>query len=77
MDVNDYLTVREAATRLRVTPETVRRMVRAGRLRASLTTIQAGYRIPSREVERILAPSDWTSGAPESALTGLIGSRNS
>jgi excisionase family DNA binding protein len=50
------LTVREAAERLRVTEESVRRWLRAGRLRGVMIGGQrSGYRIPESEVERLLS----------------------
>lgn len=49
------LTVEEAADRLKVHPETVRRWIRAGHLAASkLVSDQAGYRIAESEVTRLL-----------------------
>jgi excisionase family DNA binding protein len=48
------LTVDEAADRLRVHPETVRRWLRSGKLRGNLLSERAGYRIPASEVERLL-----------------------
>jgi len=48
------LTVEEAADRLRVHAETVRRWLRSGRLRGHLLSERAGYRIPASEVERLL-----------------------
>lgn len=49
------LTVTEVAEQLRVDPETVRRMLRAGRLKGSMpVSPRAGWRIPQSEVERIL-----------------------
>jgi excisionase family DNA binding protein len=48
------LTVDEAADRLRVHAETVRRWLRSGKLRGNLLSERAGYRIPASEVERLL-----------------------
>lgn len=48
------LTVEEAAARLRVHTETVRRWLRSGKLRGHLLSERAGYRIPAGEVERLL-----------------------
>ncbi len=49
------LTVGEVAARLRTTPETVRRWLRAGRLQGvRLGGTKLGYRIPASEVERLL-----------------------
>jgi excisionase family DNA binding protein len=48
------LTVRETADRLRVNPETVRRWLRAGRLKGILMGgDRGGYRIPASELERL------------------------
>jgi excisionase family DNA binding protein len=50
-----FLTVPEAAERLRVMPETVRRWLRSGRLKGvSLGSDRAGWRIPESEVRRLL-----------------------
>ena len=48
------LTVTEAAERLRVNPETIRRMLRDGRLHGVQPVgRRGGWRIPSSEVERL------------------------
>jgi excisionase family DNA binding protein len=50
-----YLKVPDAAERLGIDRETVRRWIRAGRLRAVLMGgDRGGYRIPASEVERLL-----------------------
>jgi excisionase family DNA binding protein len=50
-----YLTVQQAGTRLQVGPETVRRMLRDGRLHGTrLGGTRAGWRIPSRQIEQLL-----------------------
>ena len=49
------LTVHEVAERLRVDPETVRRMLRSGRLRGSIpVSPRAGWRIQESEVARLI-----------------------
>jgi excisionase family DNA binding protein len=49
------LTVAEVADLLRVDPETVRRMLRSGRLRGSIpVSPRSGWRIPTSEVERVI-----------------------
>ena len=51
----EMLTVEQTAKRLQLHEETVRRWIRAKRIRAHLIgTERAGYRIPASEVERIL-----------------------
>lgn len=50
-----YLRVPEVADRLRVDPETVRRWLRAGKLRGVLISQQGGYRVPESELQRFLA----------------------
>lgn len=48
------LTIKEVADVLRLNPETVRRWVRAGKIRGILMgSDKGGYRISSSEVERI------------------------
>ncbi len=54
MNDEPLLTVPEVAQRLRVTAETVRRWLRAGRLRGARISDAAGYRIPRSEVARLL-----------------------
>ena len=55
MTDDQLLTVTEVADRLRVDPETVRRMLRNGRLRGSIpVSPRAGWRVPASEVERII-----------------------
>jgi excisionase family DNA binding protein len=56
-----YLTVEQAAQRLGIHEETVRRWLRSGKLRGNLLSERAGYRIPASEVERLLtgrSPAD-------------------
>jgi excisionase family DNA binding protein len=49
-----YLTVPEVAQRLTLSEEVVRRWLRSGKLRGTLLSRRAGYRIPTCEVERVL-----------------------
>lgn len=50
-----FMTVRQAAKRLKAGRETVRRWIRSGKLRAIQPGGQRlGYRIPSEDVERLL-----------------------
>jgi excisionase family DNA binding protein len=52
---NRLLTVPEVAERLRVTPETVRRWLRSGRIQGvALGSDRAGWRIQESEVTRII-----------------------
>jgi excisionase family DNA binding protein len=49
------LRVPEVARRLSLDPETVRRWIRAGKIKATLMgSNQAGWRIPESEVRRLL-----------------------
>jgi excisionase family DNA binding protein len=49
----EFYTVEEAAALLRLHPETLRRAIRNGRLRAvKLAAIKGCYRIPAEELER-------------------------
>lgn len=49
------LKVSEAAERLRVTEETVRRWLRSKKLKGhKISATRGGYRIPASEVERVL-----------------------
>ncbi len=50
----EYVTVDEAADRIGVHPQTVRRWLRAGQMIGTLISRTAGYRIPRDEVERVL-----------------------
>jgi excisionase family DNA binding protein len=55
MSEDRLLTVQEVAARLRVDPETVRRMLRAGRLHGTIpVSPRAGWRIPESEVQRLI-----------------------
>jgi excisionase family DNA binding protein len=59
MERERMLTVREAAERLRVTPITVQRWLRQGKLAGTrLPSARAGWRIPESAVERLLSVSD-------------------
>ena len=64
----EYLTTRQASARLQVTEDTVRRWLRAGRLRGRRLNDRAGYRIPRDEIERVLRegfPEDDADGQPQ------------
>ncbi len=50
-----YLTTAEAAQRLKVSAETVRAWVKAGKLAGVRIGPRAGFRVPSSDVERLLA----------------------
>ena len=55
MTEDRLLTVQEVADRLRVDPETVRRMLRDGRLRGTMpVSPRAGWRIPESEVTLLI-----------------------
>jgi excisionase family DNA binding protein len=55
MENEEYLTVGQVATRLKVDPETVRRMLRDGRLDGvRLGGRKAGWRISASSVTRLL-----------------------
>ena len=58
MEDDPLLRVDEVAERLRVSEETVRRMLRAGRLRGvRLGSTKMGWRIPASELARLLGKS--------------------
>ncbi len=51
----EWLTVQEAANRMKVHPETIRVWLRDGRLRGTQPiNKRVGWRIPASEVERVL-----------------------
>ena len=50
-----YVTVAEAADRLSVCEEVVRRWLRTGKLRGTRLSRRAGWRIAASEVDRVLA----------------------
>ena len=59
MTDEELLTVDEVARRLKLHPETVRRWIRAGKLRAiRLGSDRAGLRIRVSEVQRLLGAGD-------------------
>ena len=55
MEDERWLTVAQASERLQVHPETVREWLRTKRLRGTLLSRRAGWRIRYSEVERLLA----------------------
>lgn len=63
MDERDqFITVREAAERLRVHPQTVRLWLRQGKLQGTLIGgTKSGYRIPRSQITRLL---EGQSGGP-------------
>lgn len=62
MEDEKYLTVPEVAERLRLSRITVRRWLREGKLRGTLLSDAAGYRVPESEVRRILRGAGSTNG---------------
>ncbi len=57
----EYLTLKEAARILSVSPYTLRRWIRQGRLEAfRLPTARSGWRVPRQEIERLLARKEAT-----------------
>ena len=54
-----FITVQEAAERLRVHPQTVRLWLREGKLRGRLIGgRKSGYRIPATEIDRLMSPGE-------------------
>ncbi len=51
---HEFVTVENAAQRIGVHEQTVRRWLRTGQMEGTLITRQAGYRIREDEVERVL-----------------------
>lgn len=51
---HEFVTVEDAAQRIGVHEQTVRRWLRTGQMEGTLITRQAGYRIREDEVERVL-----------------------
>ena len=63
MDPDSWLTVEQVAERLQFHPDTVRRLLREGKLQGYRQTRRGGWRIRASEIDRFV-----TSGsAPESA----------
>jgi len=55
----EWLTVQEAASRIKVQPETIRVWLRDGRLKGTQPlNRRVGWRIPSTEVDRLLRGED-------------------
>ena len=54
MEQQEFVTVEDAAQRIGVHEQTVRRWLRSGQMEGTLITRQAGYRIRRDEVERVL-----------------------
>jgi excisionase family DNA binding protein len=50
----EWLTVDDVAEQLKVHPDSVRRWLRAGRLKGHLISRRAGYRIRPEDVERFV-----------------------
>lgn len=59
------LDVGQAAEALAVHPETIRRWLREKRITGTRLSVQAGWRIPESEVERLLAEGDASPEALE------------
>jgi len=56
---DELLTVNDVARQLKLHPETVRRWIRSGKLRAiSLGSDRAGLRIRASEIQRLLGGDD-------------------
>lgn len=59
---DELLTVAEVAQRLKLSQETVRRWLRAGRLRGVKFSDSGGYRVRASELERLLSSSQDNEG---------------
>jgi excisionase family DNA binding protein len=59
MEIRTMLTVKEVAERLKVNPETVRRLINAGRLKAVIfgSEKRKSYRIDERELDAFISGS--------------------
>lgn len=59
MYMKEFYTVDELAEKLRVTPFTIRRAIRAGRIQAFRPGMgkKSAYRIPATEIDRIMVMS--------------------
>lgn len=55
MAADELLTVPEVAARLKLKPETVRRWLRAGKLKGIVFSDRGGWRVAQSEVQRFLA----------------------
>jgi excisionase family DNA binding protein len=64
--MNDYLTEQEAAQRLMVTRENLRRMIWSGRLDGEpVDEKKTAYRVSARSVERLLTEGGYVPGAAQ------------
>ncbi|MDP9367888.1 MAG: helix-turn-helix domain-containing protein [Chloroflexota bacterium] len=66
----EWLTVPQAAERLQVTPTTVQRWLNSGKLKGTLLSRKAGWRVAAAEVERLLKA---TTPNPRQRLTAIRG----
>lgn len=67
MTDEELLTVQEVAGRLKLNPETVRRWLRQGKLRALRFGGSGGYRVPGSEVQRLVTAGMEEQGKDEAA----------
>lgn len=58
------LTVRQVAERLQISPVTVQRWLRSGRLKGLILSDRMGWRVPESEVQRII-DAGMTAGGKE------------
>ncbi len=73
----DFLTVAEVAARLKLTEDTIRRWCQSGKLKSTLLSRRAGYRISVGEVERLLAATNIESTSDSTADTSADSSADS
>ncbi len=69
MEQDEFLTVEEAAQRLKVHDQTIRRWVRSGYLAGTLISRRAGWRISSAAVQRLLTDGPGNGANKTNGLT--------
>lgn len=69
-----WLTIKQAAEQLQISPGTVRSMIEAGRLKATVVgsgTVRKTYRIPSDSLNQIAGVVEKVEELPRRRATGL------
>ncbi len=72
MDQDPWLTVEQISERLQFHPDTVRRLLREGKIRGHRVNRRAGWRVKASEIERFVEGSPWGMTEDVNGLEGKV-----
>ncbi len=72
MDQDPWLTVEQISERLQFHPDTVRRLLREGKIHGYRVNRRAGWRVKASEIERFVEGSPWGMTEDVNGLEGKV-----